>query len=92
MMDDRFSFVVGGAHPTPDRTALLNDRSMTLNQSGQSATIDFEFVFWKEEGGWLGYVCDFPRFWTQGESFDDLIEHLKDLRLELTSGRIALAC
>lgn len=64
---------------------------MTLNQPAKDTTIDFEFVFWEEDGGWLGYVCEFPSFWTQGESFDDLIEHLKDLRLELTSGRISSA-
>ena len=29
-----------------------------------------------------------PDYWTQGETLDDLIEHLKDLYLDLSSGQI----
>jgi predicted RNase H-like HicB family nuclease len=47
-----------------------------------------KYVYWEEEGGWLGYLQDFPDYWTQGESLDDLLEHLKDLYLDLTSGQI----
>ena len=33
----------------------------------------------------LGFLNDFPDHWTQGESLDDLKEHLKDL-VDLFSG------
>jgi predicted RNase H-like HicB family nuclease len=46
--------------------------------------VEFEYTSWEADGGWLGYVRDFPDVWTQGESFQDLIEHLKDLHAELT--------
>ena len=31
---------------------------------------------------------EYPDYWTQGETFDDLIEHLKDLYLDVTGGQI----
>jgi len=45
-------------------------------------------VYWQEEGGWIGYVQEYPDYWTQGDSFDDLQEHLKDLYQDLTSDQI----
>ena len=43
------------------------------------------YVCWREDDMWLGYLQAFPDYWTQGESFEDFQEHLKDLRYELTS-------
>ena len=37
---------------------------------------------------WLGYLEEFPDYWTQGEMLDELQENLKDLYQELTSGNI----
>ena len=37
---------------------------------------------------WLGYLEDYPDDWTQGETIDDLKDHLKDLYLDLTGGQI----
>ncbi len=47
-----------------------------------------KYIHWQDGDAWLGYLQDYPDYWTQGESFEDLIEHLKDLYLELTSGAI----
>jgi hypothetical protein len=44
-----------------------------------------KYVYWQEDDAWLGYFQDYPDYWTQGESFDDLIEHLEDLYGDLTS-------
>lgn len=45
-----------------------------------------KFTFWREsDGTFLGYLNDFPDHWTQGESIEDLKEHLKDLH-DLFSG------
>lgn len=38
-----------------------------------------KYVFWEEDGGWLGYLLDFPDFWTQGDTLEDLKEHLREL-------------
>jgi hypothetical protein len=45
-----------------------------------------KFVYWQEGDAWLGYLQDYPDYWTQGETLDDLMEHLKDLHHDLTGG------
>jgi hypothetical protein len=56
---------------------------------GREATMSsVKFVYWEEDGAWLGYLQDYPDYWTQGESLDDLKEHLKDLYRDITSGEI----
>jgi predicted RNase H-like HicB family nuclease len=47
-----------------------------------------KYVHWQEDDNFIGYFVDYPDYWTQGESFDDLKEHLVDLYRDLTSGRI----
>jgi predicted RNase H-like HicB family nuclease len=47
-----------------------------------------KYVYWQEDDAWLGYLEEYPDYWTQGDSLDDLIEHLKDLFLDVTSGQI----
>ena len=47
-----------------------------------------KYIYWQEGGAWLGYLEEYPDYWTQGDSLDDLVEHLKDLFLDLTSGQI----
>lgn len=47
-----------------------------------------KYLYWQEDDAWLGYLQDYPDDWTQGESHEDLIEHLKDLYLDLSTGKI----
>ena len=47
-----------------------------------------KIVVWQEADGWLGYFQDYPDYWSQGESLDDLKEHLTDLYKDLTSGEL----
>lgn len=47
-----------------------------------------KYVYWEEDGAWLGYLQDYPDYWTQGETLDDLKDHLRDLYADLTSGEI----
>lgn len=38
------------------------------------------FTYWKEaDGKFLGYLNSHPDHWTQGETLEDLKEHLRDL-------------
>ena len=46
------------------------------------------YAYWQEGDAWLGYFEEYPDYWTQGETLDDLIDHLKDLHLDLTGGQI----
>lgn len=43
-----------------------------------------KIVVWHEDTHWLGYLLDYPDYWTQGESPDDLKEHLRDLHEDLS--------
>ena len=48
-----------------------------------------QFTYWKEsDGRYLGYLNDYPDHWTQGESMEDLKEHLKDLFHTFTSEQL----
>jgi hypothetical protein len=45
-----------------------------------------KYVYWEEDGAWLGYLQDFPDYRTQGGTLDDLKEHLRDLYADLSGG------
>ena len=47
-----------------------------------------KYVHWQEDGGWLGYLQDYPDYWTQGDTLDDLLDHLRDLYADLSGGHI----
>ena len=47
-----------------------------------------KMVYWQEGGCWLGYLEEFPDYWTQGETVEDLEEHLRDLHADLTGGEL----
>jgi predicted RNase H-like HicB family nuclease len=46
------------------------------------------YIYWQDGDMWLGHLEDYPDYHTQGESLEDLQEHLKDLLQDLTSGVI----
>ncbi len=48
-----------------------------------------KYVYWEEDGAWLGYLQDYPDYWTQGETLEDLKEHLRDLHADLSGGQLA---
>ncbi len=50
-----------------------------------------KIVIWLDEGYWIGYLQDFPAYRTQGETLNELWEHLVDLHRDLTSGEIPKA-
>ena len=47
-----------------------------------------KIVVWQDDNYWLGYLEEYPDYWTQGESLDDLKEHLRDLYADLSQGLI----
>ncbi len=47
-----------------------------------------KYVHWQDGDLFIGYFVDYPDYWTQGESFDDLKVHLVDLYRDLTGGQI----
>lgn len=47
-----------------------------------------KIVYWQDGDAWLGYLQDYPDYQSQGETLDDLKEHLRDLYADITSGQI----
>ncbi len=47
-----------------------------------------KYIYWQDEGMWLGYLEEYPDYRTQGESIEELEDNLKDIFKELTSGNI----
>ncbi len=48
-----------------------------------------KFLYWQDEGEFIGYLLDYPDYWTQGETLEDLMKHLRDLYSDLTSEEIS---
>ena len=46
------------------------------------------YVYWQQGRDWLGYFEEFPDYMTQGETLEDLREHLADLYRDFASGEI----
>lgn len=46
-----------------------------------------KFVYWQDGKFWLGYLQDFPDFMTQGITFEELKENLKDIYNEIVHER-----
>ena len=45
-------------------------------------------VYWEEGDAWIGYLREFPDYWTQGDSLEDLHSHLRDLYTDLAAGSL----
>ncbi len=45
-------------------------------------------VYWQHDDHWIGYLDECPDYWTQGETFEDLQAHLRDLYADLSGGFI----
>jgi hypothetical protein len=46
------------------------------------------YMHWKEEDFHLGYLEDYPDYVTQGETGEELLENLKDLYRDISSGQV----
>lgn len=47
-----------------------------------------KFMHWRDGAFYVGYLLDYPDYWTQGESLDDLKDHLADLYHDLSTGLV----
>jgi hypothetical protein len=66
----------------------LNEGSGGQTGERGSTVQTVKIVYWEEDGAWIGFLQDYPDYWTQGESLEDLKEHLRDLYCDVTSGEI----
>jgi hypothetical protein len=47
-----------------------------------------KLIHWLDVDKFIGYFVDYPDYWTQDESLDNLNDHLVNLQHDLTSGDI----
>lgn len=47
-----------------------------------------KIVYWEEDGSWIGHLEEFPDYWTQGNTLDELESHLRDLYKDLKSDEL----
>jgi predicted RNase H-like HicB family nuclease len=46
------------------------------------------YIYWQDEEMWLGYLEEYPDYWTQAETENELKENLADIYEELMSRAI----
>lgn len=47
-----------------------------------------KYVYWQDEDMIIGYLEDYPDYWTQGESLEELHKNLQDIYQDLTNHSI----
>ena len=47
-----------------------------------------KYIYWEDNTMSLGYLEEYPDYWTQGETREELEENLVDIYKELTGGAI----
>jgi predicted RNase H-like HicB family nuclease len=47
-----------------------------------------KYIYWQDKDMWLGYLEEYPDYWTQGETEAELQANLIDIYAELTSNTI----
>ena len=47
-----------------------------------------DIVYWQDENLWIGYLQDYPDYMTQGETFEELQDNLKDIYDDIVTERI----
>jgi hypothetical protein len=53
---------------------------MRYNESTGGKAMELSYTFWEaEEGGFIGFINQFPDYWTQGETIDELEKMLVSL-------------
>ncbi|MBK6727200.1 MAG: type II toxin-antitoxin system HicB family antitoxin [Xanthomonadales bacterium] len=46
------------------------------------------YTYWQDGEFFLGFLNDYPDYQTQGRSKDELLENLRDLLADFTSGEV----
>lgn len=62
-------------------------RDSSFNTDGR-ATMTQKYIYWQDDEMWLGYLDEYPDYWTQGETLEELKENLVDIYKELSGGHI----
>jgi hypothetical protein len=47
-----------------------------------------KYTLWQDGEFFVGYLNEYPNYWTQGHSKDELVENIKDLLVDVESGQV----
>jgi predicted RNase H-like HicB family nuclease len=47
---------------------------------------ELQFTYYKGEHYFVGWMEDYPDYWTQGETLEELVENLRDIQVEMCQG------
>lgn len=47
-----------------------------------------KYIYWQDETYFIGYLEEYPDYWTQGSSLEELQENLLELYHEFTNNNI----
>lgn len=72
----------------PDVASLYRIRGLAQRHSEKGSIQTAKIAYWDEEGSWIGYLEEFPDYWPQGDTLEDLKSHLCDLYKDLTSDKL----
>jgi predicted RNase H-like HicB family nuclease len=81
----RGTIVIKAPQPVQDWRECGNIRTDNRERSKMNT---IKYIYWQDENMWLGYLEEYPDYWAQGETIEELQEHLKDIFKELTGGNI----
>lgn len=67
---------------------MQNSRSGQAALEGRHHAHGQDCLVGREEGSWIGYLEEFPDYWTQEDTLRDLESHLCDLNPDRTSDEL----
>jgi hypothetical protein len=82
-----FSCVQATRSYLPD-LGVLGYNPADFRRSWSQRMQTLKYVNWQDGDAFFGYLFDYPDYWTQGNSLDELKDHLADLYRDFTSGEL----
>ena len=46
------------------------------------------YIYWQDGDRWLGYLEEYPDYWTQARTIEELEDNLRDILKDLSSGEV----
>ena len=71
--------------PIPDSDAFAEYMAVSALRAIMNAE---KYIYWQDGSTWLGYLEEYPDYWTQGQTEEELRDNLIDIYKELKSGAI----
>ena len=67
---------------------LSRDQFITCISRNEVEVNTIEYTCWRDGYTFLGFLNDYPDYWTQGGTKLELIENLKDILEDIASGEV----